>query len=454
MTTNSRAAQRVPSRTPPFVLVGLLIILSFLGYSYYSLSSSNSDLSSQLEAIRVEKRDTDSQRSELEKTLTSIKSQATSLQSESNQLKRDIQAKDAEIQSLKADIAQKVADDEKQKSLLEHCDEKLSVVQKDLETSNAEKSNLQHTLDAEREKTTICGMEACQGPVHQILMVSSQLVGSAKMQEALAQAQLDANKLMNGINIPAPIDEKAQDKTRPDAASEKVVASKKDDFAQQAEDKKEPAKADSVQMEQPNGAGKNQADKVIEPPAQAIDQFSKNQYTRKVMSPALEALTTGAPDIEFDEAKHQGADGNESFPNDSMDDAQVEADNIGEEEVNGLGHHDRGNGINTQRFQGEDLGTLDLSITGDKTNFLQADRSEQLKAIDALTRGFRPDKEVSVGTGKSQEVLREAQEPQVVPYRTHLEDRQDWGDQRKPDFETGENMVRHFETVDKADLQK
>ena len=118
MTTNSRAAQRVPSRTPPFVLVGLLVVLSFLGYSYYSLSSSNGNLSTQLEAIRLEKRDTESKHSELEKTMTSVKSQVSALQIESNQLKRDSQVKDTEIQSLKADLAQKVADEEKQKSLM------------------------------------------------------------------------------------------------------------------------------------------------------------------------------------------------------------------------------------------------------------------------------------------------------------------------------------------------
>ena len=112
------SGQRAPSRTPPFVLVGLLVVLGFSGYSYYSLYSSNSNLSTQLEAARLEKRNVDSQYIDVRRSLTSAKLDATASKTEADQLKKEIEVKGKEIQSLKAQIDQKASDEKTQKSLM------------------------------------------------------------------------------------------------------------------------------------------------------------------------------------------------------------------------------------------------------------------------------------------------------------------------------------------------
>ncbi|GFO36980.1 protein casc4-like isoform x6 [Plakobranchus ocellatus] len=334
MTSTGRTAQRVPSRTPPFVLIGLLVVLSFLGYSYWSLSSSNSDLSAQLEAIRVEKRDSQNKQSEVQRMLVDTKSQLSAFQIESNQLKRDLLAKDAEVQSLKADIAQKVADDDKQKSLMEQCDEKLNTLQRDFEISNDEKAKLQETLDAERGKTAICSMEACLDPVQQVLMVASKIVGSDKMHQALVDANLAADQLMKGITYPAPPVEKLQEPPQTDKASEA-----KENVAEGQQtnvEKVESATNIKAQLNQSSQAipEKPQVYSSREEGARRLSQnlLDLQRYTenfQKSIGNTGEVISTGqslnmAFDTQVEEAKNQESDDNGSFPSDQAQDEGTE----------------------------------------------------------------------------------------------------------------------------------
>lgn len=486
MTNNSRSAQRVPSRTPPFVLVGLLVVMSFLGYSYYSLSSSNSSLSSELEAVRLEKRDTDSKRFDLEKTLSSLKAQVVSLQTEANQLKRDRQAEDMEIQSLKADLKQKVADNEKQKSLLERCDEKLSVVQKDLESANYEKSNLQGTLDAEREKTAICSMEACQGPIHQVLIVSSKLVGSTKMKEALSQAQLDGVKLMDGIDFPAPEIVMPQVKPHPDTEFGKPQEVNKQDMPHQAEGIKVPPKESQILLEQSNDAQNGQVDKFKESVAQVTMQHSGDEIQKKVTSAAKAALTE-APVVQFNEVEHQGDDGNRSFPNDSNGDKQINNDRVNhekdEEEAEDLDQYDGQEGRNMHRAlspkeeQPNSLDEKDKASVAldDKFNQIKPNEGEpiilselnknsalsllgpndgnsfkQLKPNEGNTWSLGMNKVAGEMSKKPQE-MKETEEP--VAYRAFLEKRNSLNDQRNAEFGNGDDIIQRFEAFDKKDSE-
>ncbi|RUS71228.1 hypothetical protein EGW08_021009 [Elysia chlorotica] len=449
MTTNSRAPQRAPTRTPPFVLVGILVVFSFLGYSYYSLSSSNGDLSNQLEAIRLEKRDTESKRSDLEKSMTSLKSQMSALQIESNQINSDCRAKDKEINSLKADIAQKVADEEKQKSLMERCDEKLSVVQKDLESTNAEKSNLQRTLDEEREKTASCSMEACQAPIQQVLRSASKLVGSSKMQEALAKDQLDADKLMEGINILAPADEKPKDKPQPDKPSDEVPDTNKTNFAKNDSNLKEPAGGNSINKE----SSKEEPKKPEADNAQAIDlPYQRNSR----ITSNQETVATGVFDRQVDEVSHHGEDGNGSFPQDSVDHAQRESEKNPEivdshmaDNAPDVGLYDGDDDIDTEKNPQEEQEGFERqgsSVEQDKTNVQLDGKSKQFDADKNLLESLRGNKfepkEESQGQGVP---LREI--PEVNPGTDHS---QSLEGPKQAAFEDEGDMVRHFETKDNS----
>lgn len=46
MSGNGRGATRQPGRSPPFLVIGLLVALIILGFNYWNLSSSNASLSS------------------------------------------------------------------------------------------------------------------------------------------------------------------------------------------------------------------------------------------------------------------------------------------------------------------------------------------------------------------------------------------------------------------------
>lgn len=115
----NRSNMRSPGRTPPFILIGLLVLVGFLGYSYWSFYAENSLLKSEIETVLVQKKDVDNKRSDSEKNLELTREEVRRLQSSNDQLQKQLQDKDAEINTVKTDMSKKQSEfEELQKNLV------------------------------------------------------------------------------------------------------------------------------------------------------------------------------------------------------------------------------------------------------------------------------------------------------------------------------------------------
>jgi chromosome segregation ATPase len=101
--TNMRPA----SRTPPFLLVGLLVALCILAFNYWNLSGKNSELalkhrelSRQYDTLQVEFRALTDKHLASEKRSSDIATQLSDQQEQIKQLQSGSAQKDAQIQSL------------------------------------------------------------------------------------------------------------------------------------------------------------------------------------------------------------------------------------------------------------------------------------------------------------------------------------------------------------------
>lgn len=111
--SNKTSTTRTPGRTPPFILIGLLLLLGFLGYNYYALSTSNADLVFQLENVKVQKKDVDALHFETEKKLAKAREELTEAQEKLRQVQESLTNKDSELAKLKTELSNQKPEIEK-----------------------------------------------------------------------------------------------------------------------------------------------------------------------------------------------------------------------------------------------------------------------------------------------------------------------------------------------------
>ena len=87
MGSSSQRGQMRPthgSRTPPFVLAGLLVVVIILAFNYWSVSSTNRDLNSELDALHLRYRQSDETSKKQEKAYQQEVAELTRQRSEIN----------------------------------------------------------------------------------------------------------------------------------------------------------------------------------------------------------------------------------------------------------------------------------------------------------------------------------------------------------------------------------
>ncbi|KAK7010555.1 hypothetical protein BgiMline_002167, partial [Biomphalaria glabrata] len=92
------------SRTPPFLIIALLIVVGFLSYNYWKFYNINSELRAEVEAVRIQARDTDSSKLESERNLNTAREEIKQIQGSRDALQKAVQEKDKELTTLKADL--------------------------------------------------------------------------------------------------------------------------------------------------------------------------------------------------------------------------------------------------------------------------------------------------------------------------------------------------------------
>ena len=100
MSANGRGTMRPQSRSPPFLVIGLLVALVILGANYWSLSSTNSSLSNEIGDLQDQVRQLSLKRISAEKKIDTI--------SESyNKFKEGLAQKEAELKSAHVQLKEK-----------------------------------------------------------------------------------------------------------------------------------------------------------------------------------------------------------------------------------------------------------------------------------------------------------------------------------------------------------
>ncbi|XP_068229924.1 protein GOLM2-like isoform X3 [Palaemon carinicauda] len=103
--------RRGTGRTPPYILVGLLLIIVILGFNYWTLSSQNADLSQELEKLQSEIKISAMKQEQSEKKNSALQETVHEMDGLSNRLKKEIQddkdalkASNIEVQKLRYEI--------------------------------------------------------------------------------------------------------------------------------------------------------------------------------------------------------------------------------------------------------------------------------------------------------------------------------------------------------------
>ncbi|XP_052098412.1 Golgi membrane protein 1-like isoform X2 [Mytilus californianus] len=182
MSGNGRGAARNPSKSPPFLIIGLLVALAILGFNYWNLSSSNGSLSATNMDLQDQIRILTSKRLNEEQSKRDIERKYQLIE-------QRIATKDSEIKKLQEDVDKKGGDVERAENSKKECETNLQ----QCETNN---SGIQSQLSAVKDEvdklksqpaaasTQNCDSQ-CREQVKKLYSEMFQKVGAAPMQQLI-----------------------------------------------------------------------------------------------------------------------------------------------------------------------------------------------------------------------------------------------------------------------------
>ncbi|VDI77706.1 Hypothetical predicted protein [Mytilus galloprovincialis] len=189
MSGNGRGAARNPSKSPPFLIIGLLVALAILGFNYWNLSSSNGSLSATNMDLQDQIRILTSKRLNEEQSKRDIERKYQLIE-------QRIATKDSEIKKLQEDVDKKGGDVERAENSKKECE-------KNLQQCEDNNTGIQTQLDAVKDEvkelknqpnvsTQNCDSQ-CKEQVKKLYTEMFQKVGAAPMQQ-LINAGIDVGE--------------------------------------------------------------------------------------------------------------------------------------------------------------------------------------------------------------------------------------------------------------------
>ncbi|VDI77711.1 Hypothetical predicted protein [Mytilus galloprovincialis] len=105
MSGNGRGAARNPSKSPPFLIIGLLVALAILGFNYWNLSSSNGslsatnmDLQDQIRILTSKRLNEEQSKRDIERKYQLIEQRIATKDSEIKKLQEDVDKKGGDVE--------------------------------------------------------------------------------------------------------------------------------------------------------------------------------------------------------------------------------------------------------------------------------------------------------------------------------------------------------------------
>ena len=99
-----------PGRGPSFILVGLVVIVTILFYSYWGVSSKNNKLLKDVSVLQDRLRVLAARKVTSDKKGSSLATQLTQLQDEKDKIEKVIESKDSEFNKVQEMLKQKESD--------------------------------------------------------------------------------------------------------------------------------------------------------------------------------------------------------------------------------------------------------------------------------------------------------------------------------------------------------
>lgn len=199
MSGNGRGNMRPTSRSPPFLVVGLLIAMCILAINYWSVSNRNKDLLNQLENLQVDLRSVSDKHLAVEKRASDLSSQAAEfqsmvakLQSSATEKENKVNVLTDELNAVNSQLEQvRRGQSDAQMHVQEMREEKKSV--------DEEVGRLKTELENERKKTMVCDKRACNDVVREVMKVMLDSVGKSKVMSAFSLSHADTLSMVDDL---------------------------------------------------------------------------------------------------------------------------------------------------------------------------------------------------------------------------------------------------------------
>lgn len=191
---------RPASRSPPFLLIGLLVALCILAFNYWNLSSKNGELSRQLESVQVDFRAVSDKHLTVEKRAADLAAQLSETSSRVTGLQKTCGAKDTTIQELIGQMEALKKDHETATKGLKECQTQLEALRQEKQNVDNALQQAKVELEVERQKAApTCDKNSCKDPIREVIAAVTKGVGKSPIINALKQANIDLSQVASDL---------------------------------------------------------------------------------------------------------------------------------------------------------------------------------------------------------------------------------------------------------------
>ncbi|XP_050401970.1 homeobox protein 2 isoform X2 [Patella vulgata] len=200
MAANGRGGMRPSGRSPPFLLIGLTVVLCIVGFNYWNVSSRNSHLSTDLTALKDQMRSQTAMRINAEKRSENAASRIRDCEENQSRLKQMFDENKMSIKKSKDRLNTKESELQSTATDLKRCQDDKVACEEDKIGINEQLHEVQERLtEKEKEVATQpkCGFEECKAEIGNIVNILTNTIGKEPIKNSLLQNNIDVASLMS-----------------------------------------------------------------------------------------------------------------------------------------------------------------------------------------------------------------------------------------------------------------
>ncbi|KAK6188085.1 hypothetical protein SNE40_004345 [Patella caerulea] len=200
MAANGRGGMRPSGRSPPFLLIGLTVVLCIVGFNYWNVSSRNNQLSADLTALRDQMRSQTAMRINAEKRSENSASRIRDCEENKSKIKQmfdetkmSIKKSEDRLNTLESELQSASTD-------LKRCQDDKAACENDKIGINEQLHEVQESLTKKEKEVATqpkCGFEQCKAEIGNIVNILTNTIGKEPIKNSLLQNNIDVSSLMS-----------------------------------------------------------------------------------------------------------------------------------------------------------------------------------------------------------------------------------------------------------------